>query len=144
MDDILLIAPNLDLTKLPEKDQKYIKFFHGGNTVYQFLLNHTIDDLKLLDIAVKFYSKKYLLTREQFDSFKTEYETEVEQGGVLGFFSKMFKKSPQKMDAKEIAERRRRDKTQIINPNLDDRIRESVILVDPDELNEFKEKIQKL
>jgi len=144
VDDILLIAPNLDLQKVPDKDSKYIRFFHGGNTTYQFLLNFTLDDLKLLDLAVKFYSKKMLLTREQFDAFITEYEAEVEKGGILGFFSKMFKKNGKSKDAKSSAEKRKRDKTQIINPNLDDQIRESVVLIDPDELKEFKEKIKEL
>jgi hypothetical protein len=144
VDDILLIAPNVDMQKIPEKDLKYIKFFHGGSTIYQFLLNYTFDDLKLLDIVVRLYSKKYLLTREQFDSFTTDYEAEVEKGGILGVFSKMFKKNDESKDAKAIAERRKRDKTQIINPNLDDQIRDSVVLIDPDELNEFKEKIKEL
>lgn len=144
VDDILLIAPNLDLQKLQDEDLKYIKFFHGGNTTYQFLLNFTLDDLKLLDIAVKFYSKKMLLTREQFDAFITEYEAEVEKGGILGFFSNMFKKNGKSKEAQSRADKRRRDKTQIINPNLDDQIRESVVLIDPDELNEFKEKITEL
>jgi len=144
VDDILLIAPNLDLQKVPDKDSKYIKFFHGGNTIYQFLINFTLDDLKLLDIAVKFYSKKMLLTREQFDAFITEYEAEVAKGGILGFFSKMFKKNGKSKDSKSSAEKRKRDKTQIINPNLDDQVRESVILIDPDELNEFKEKIAEI
>ncbi len=144
VDDILLIAPNLDMQKIPDKDLKYIKSFHGGNTIYQFLINFTLDDLKLLDIAVKFHSKKMLLTREQFDAFITEYEAEVEKGGILGSFSKMFKKNGKSKDSKSIAERRKRDKTQIINPNLDDQIRESVILVDPVELNEFKQKIEEI
>ena len=144
VDDILLIAPNLDMQKVPDKDLKYIKYFHGGNTIYQFLINFNLDDLKLLDIIVKFYSKNILLTREQFDGFITEYEAEVEKGGILGFFSNMFKKDGKSNEAKASAERRKRDKTQIINPNLDDKIRESVVLIDPDELNEFKQKIEEL
>lgn len=144
VDDILLIAPNVDMQKMPESDLKYIKFFHGGNTIYQFLINFTQDDLKLLSKAVKLYSKKQLLTREQFDAFTTEYEAEVAKGGIMGIFGKMFKKDGKKPDSKEIAERRRRDKTQIINPNLDDRIRESVVLIDSEELKEFKEKIAEL
>lgn len=144
VDDILLIAPNVDMQKMDENDLKYIKFFHGGNTLYHFLINYKLDDLKLLDIAVKLYSKKYLLTREQFDAFTTEFEEEVAQGGILGLVGKMFKKTAEKKDAKDIAERRKRDKTQIINPNLDDQIRESVVFIDPEELNEFKEKIAEL
>jgi uncharacterized protein DUF4388 len=144
VDDIILIAPNVDMQKMSEKDIKYIKFFHGGNTIYQFLINFTSDDFKLLDVAVKLYSKKHLLTREQFDAFTTEYEAEVAKGGIVGFFGKMFKKNGKAKDSKTIAERRKRDKTQIINPNLDDQIRESVVLIDPVELNEFKEKIAEL
>ena len=144
VDDILLIAPNVDMQKMSEKELKYIKFFHGGNTIYQFLINFSLDDLKLLDAAVKLYSKKRILTREQFDAFTTEYEAEVAKGGIVGFFGKMFKKSVKAKDPKAIAERRKRDKTQIINPNLDDQIRESVVLIDPTELNEFKEKIAEL
>jgi len=144
VDDILLIAPNVDMQKMSEKELKYIKFFHGGNTIYHFLINFSLDDLKLLDVAVKLYSKKRLLTREQFDAFTTEYEAEVAKGGIVGFFGKMFKKSVKAKDPKAIAERRKRDKTQIINPNLDDQIRESVLLIDPTELNEFKDKIAEL
>ena len=144
VDDILLIAPNVDMQKMGDKELKYIKFFHGGNTLYQFLINFSLDDLKLLDAAVKLYSKKRLLTREQFDAFTTEYEKEVAAGGIVGFFGKMFKKGGKPKDAKAIAERRKRDKTQIINPNLDEQIRESVVLIDPAELNEFKEKIAEL
>lgn len=144
VDDILLIAPNVDMQKVSEKDLKYIKFFHGGNTLYQFLIHFSFDDLKLLDIAVKLHSKKQLLTREQFDSFTTEYEAEVAKGGIVGLFGKMFKNDDKVKDAKAIAERRKRDKTQFINPNLDDQIRESVVLIDPEEINEFKEKIAKL
>ncbi len=144
VDDILLIAPNVDMQKMSEKDLKYIKFFHGGNTIYHFLINFSLDDLKLLDVAVKLYGKKRLLTREQFDAFTTEYEAEVAKGGIVGFFGKMFKKNVKAKDPKAIAERRKRDKTQIINPNLDDQIRESVLLIDPTELNEFKEKIAEL
>ncbi len=144
VDDILLIAPNVDMQKISDKDLKYIKFFHGGNTLYQFLINFLLDDLRLLDVAVKLYSKKRLLTREQFDAFTTEYEKEVSTGSIVGFFGKMFKKSDKPKDAKAIAERRKRDKTQIINPNLDDQIRESVVLIDPVEINEFKEKIAEL
>ena len=144
VDDILLIAPNVDMQKMDDKELKYIKFFHGGNTIYQFLINFKEDDLSLLDIAVKLYSKSWLLTREQFDAFTTEYEKEVAKGGIVGFFGKMFKKSSKERDPIAIAERRKRDKTQIINPNLDDEIRESVLLIDPDEINEFKEKIAEL
>ena len=144
VDDILLIAPNVDMQKLGENDIKYIKFFHGGNTIYHFLIHFSLDDLKLLDIAVKFYSKKQLLTREQFDSFITEYEKEVAKGGIIGLFEKMFKKDDKAKDPKAIAERRKRDKTQFINPNLDIDVRESVLLIDPEEINEFKEKIAEL
>ena len=144
VDDILLIAPNVDMQKMDDKELKYIKFFHGGNTIYQFLINFKEDDLSLLDIAVKLYSKSWLLTREQFDAFTTEYEKEVAKGGIVGFFGKMFKKSSKERDPIAIAERRKRDKTQIINPNLDDEIRESVLLIDPDEINDFKEKIAEL
>jgi len=144
VDDILLIAPNVDMQKLNDKDLKYIKFFTGGNTIYHFLIHFSLDDLKLLDIAVKFYSKKQLLTREQFDSFITEYEKEVAKGGIVGLFEKMFKKDDKSKDSKSIAERRKRDKTQFINPNLDADVRESVVLIDPEEINEFKEKIAEL
>jgi hypothetical protein len=132
------------MQKMDEKELKYIKFFHGGNTIYHFLINFTEDDMLLMDFAVKLYTKRYLLTREQFDAFTTEYEKEVAKGGIMGFFGKMFKKSSKVKDPKAIAERRKRDKTQIINPNLDDQIRESVILIDPEEINEFKEKLAEL
>ncbi len=141
IDDILLISPEIDMHKIDNKDLKFFKFFQGGNTIYQFLINFSLDELVLLAIILDFFQKNMLLTCEQFDAFTTEYEAEVAQSGFKGIINRFFKKEKNKSRQVEM---RKRDKTEIIDLNSENKIRESVLLIDPVILNEFKVKITEL
>jgi len=143
IDDVLLISPDTDMHKIKDEHFKFLKFFQGGNTIYNFLIEYQLDELKLIEKLVHFYKKRMLLTHEQFDAYKTDYETAVEQGGIKGMFSRLLKKDSKSKKSKNI-DTRKRDKTEIIDPNRSNEVYESVVLMDPVILNEFREKIIKL
>jgi len=143
IDGVLLISPDTDINTLTIEDSRYLKFFQGGNTIYNFLVEYDLDDLILLEKLVDFYTKKLLLTHEQFDSYKTDYEAEVEQKGLKGFFSKLIKKETKstKTDKNDI---RNREKTEIIDPNRSRETYDLFVSIDPIIINEFREKISGL
>jgi CheY-like chemotaxis protein len=144
IDDILLISPDTDMHKIDVDQSKFLKFFQGGNTIYQYLINFDLDELILLEKILHLYNGKMLLTREQFDAYTTEYEAEVEKGSIKGVFNRFLKKTDKSKNKTKQREAKKGDKNEIIYPGRENILMDSVILIDPVILKEFKEKIAEL
>jgi hypothetical protein len=89
---ILLISPVADMDQLDENDVTYLRFFHGGQTISAYLDTFDEDDISLLDVIKIFIEKMLLMTREEFDSFVTQQEIDVEGAGIKKVFKKFFKR----------------------------------------------------
>jgi hypothetical protein len=90
--ETLLISPEADMEKMEEEDVTYLRFFHGGQTLSGCLDTFDQDDIQLLDKVRNFIDRKLLMTREEFDSFVTMQEQEVEGAGIKNVFKKFFKR----------------------------------------------------
>ena len=90
--EILLISPDADMDQMAEEDVTNLRFFHGGQTISAYLDTFDQDDISLLEVVGKFVEKKFLMTREIFDSIITEQEMEVEGAGIKKVFKKFFKR----------------------------------------------------
>jgi hypothetical protein len=90
--ETLLISPEADMEKMEEEDVTYLRFFHGGQTLSGCLDSFDQDDIQLLDKVRNFIDRKLLMTREEFDSFVTMQEQEVEGAGIKNVFKKFFKR----------------------------------------------------
>jgi hypothetical protein len=88
----LLISPEADMDQMVEEEVTYLRFFHGGQTVSVYLDTFDHDDITLLEMVRSFIDKKLLMTREEFDSFVTQQEMEVEGAGIKNVFKKFFKR----------------------------------------------------
>jgi hypothetical protein len=89
---ILLISPVADMDQLDENDVTYLRFFHGGQTISAYLDTFDEDDISLLDVIKIFIEKMLLMTREEFDSFVTQQEIDVEGASIKKVFKKFFKR----------------------------------------------------
>jgi hypothetical protein len=90
--ETLLISPEADMEQMEEEDVAYLRFFHGGQTLSVCLETFDKDDITLLERVRSFIERKLLMTREEFDSFITEQEQEVEDAGIKNVFKKFFKR----------------------------------------------------
>jgi len=90
--ETLLISPEADMEQMDEEDVTYLRFFHGGQTVSVCLDMFDQDDIMILERVRTFLDRKLLMTREEFDSFVTEQEQEVEGAGIKNVFKKFFKR----------------------------------------------------
>lgn len=90
--ETLLISPEADMEKMDEEDVAYLRFFHGGQSISGYLDAFDQDDLALLEKVKTFINRKLLMTRDEFDSFVTEQEQEVEGAGIKNVFKKFFKR----------------------------------------------------
>jgi len=97
--DILLISPVADMDQMAEEDVTYLRFYHGGQTISAYLDAFDEDDISLLNVIRIFIDKNILMTREEFDSFVTQQEIEVEGAGIKKVFQKFFKRKDE--DEKE-------------------------------------------
>lgn len=88
----LLISPVADMDQMAEEDVTYLRFYHGGQTISAYLDAFDEDDISLLGVIQIFRDKQILMTREEFDSFVTLQEIEVEGAGIKKVFKKFFKR----------------------------------------------------
>jgi hypothetical protein len=91
LNEYLLISPETDIVQMTVDQAGYLRFFQGGQTIAGFLSAFDENELKLLDIVKGFHDKEHLMTREVFDSHKTEQELEVEETGLKNVFKKFFR-----------------------------------------------------
>jgi len=90
INEILLISPDADMVQLAEEDVTYLRFFHGGQTISAYLDAFDQDDISLLQVIEIFVDKKFLMTRDDFDSLVTNQELEVENASIKKVFKKFF------------------------------------------------------
>ncbi len=90
--EVLLISPEADMEQMAEEDVTYLRFFHGGQTISAYLDTFDQDDITLLEMTRIFVDEKFLMTREEFDSFVTQQELEIEGAGIKNVFKKFFKR----------------------------------------------------
>lgn len=90
--EVLLISPEADMEQMAEEDITYLRFFHGGQTISAYLDTFDQDDITLLEMTRIFVDEKFLMTREEFDSFVTQQELEIEGAGIKNVFKKFFKR----------------------------------------------------
>ncbi|MCK4559948.1 MAG: DUF4388 domain-containing protein [Calditrichia bacterium] len=90
--EVLLISPEADMEQMAEEDVTYLRFFHGGQTISAYLDTFDQDDITLLEMIRIFVDEKFLMTREEFDSFVTQQELEIEGAGIKNVFKKFFKR----------------------------------------------------
>jgi hypothetical protein len=107
LNELLLISPETDIVQMETEQANYLRFFQGGQTISGFLSAFDQDELKLLEIIKGFIEKQHLMTRDIFDSYRTEQEREVGQTGFKNVFKKLFRgkeggtnKTPTKLDAR--------------------------------------------
>ena len=58
---VLLISPETDVDNIQDEDKSFLKFFHGGNTIFDFLYEFDYDELLLLEKLQSFIENKYLI-----------------------------------------------------------------------------------
>ena len=90
--EVLLISPEAEMEQMAEEDVTYLRFFHGGQTISAYLDTFDQDDITLLEMIRIFVDEKFLMTREEFDSFVTQQELEIEGAGIKNVFKKFFKR----------------------------------------------------
>lgn len=144
VDDVLLISPDTDIFKLNDNDFRFIKFFQGGNTIYNYLLNFDLDELKLLEKVLFFFNKKMLLTREQFDSHITEYEAEIQKKSLKGTLKRLLNKKDNSKNRSQKSKKKRVEKSKTDSQINESQILDYVAINDIKILNEFKQKIAEL
>ena len=91
LNESLLISPETDIVQMESESANYLRFFQGGQTIAGFLSAFDQDELKLLEIVKEFCDKQNLMTRDFFDSYRTEQEREVEEVGFKSVFKKLFR-----------------------------------------------------
>ncbi len=91
LNESLLISPETDMVQMETDQANHLRFFQGGQTIIGFLSAFDQDELKLLEIIKGFIEKQHLMTRDIFDSYKTEQEREVGETGLKSVFKKIFR-----------------------------------------------------
>ena len=119
------------MDQMAEEDVTYLRFYHGGQTISAYLDAFDEDDISLLGVIQNFVDKKLLMTREEFDSYVTQQELEVEGAGIKSVLKKFFKrKEEDEKNRKNIA-----SADDIEELKLDDDI---LVLDDTTFINHFK------
>jgi CheY-like chemotaxis protein len=90
--EVLLISPEADMEQIFEENVTFLRFFHGGQTISAYLDTFDQDDITLLEMIRIFVDEKFLMTQEEFDSFVTQQELEIEGAGIKNVFKKFFKR----------------------------------------------------
>jgi hypothetical protein len=145
--DILLISPVADMDQMAEEDVTYLRFYHGGQTLSAYLDAFDEDDISLLDGIRIFIDKKLLMTREEFDSFVTQQEIEVEGAGIKKVFKKFFKRKDE--DEKERKKTASADDVEELildedQLDLDDTIFINLFKAESADLNKIKTAIKRI
>ncbi len=145
--ETILISPEANMERMDNIAFTYLRFFHGGNTISAYLESFDQDDLTLLGEMRKFVDEKLLMTRQEFDSHKTEQELQAEGAGIKKAFKRFFTR---KDDAdggaakkKSVQDANDQDEDEIITETG---LKKFDILFEKESLNlkKFKDKIEKL
>lgn len=144
INETLLISPEADMDTMSEDDVTYLRFFQGGQILSSYLYLFDKDDLTLLNRVKMFIEKKLLMTREEFDSHKTEQEIEVGQAGIRKVFKKIFKKKDESSDRSAKDSIEKYDETDEAIEHMDDTIYGSLFQKEGINIKEFKDKIKKI
>ncbi|TFG94793.1 MAG: DUF4388 domain-containing protein [Calditrichales bacterium] len=107
--ETLLISPEADMDQMEDSDVVYLRFFHGGQTIVDFLDMFDEDDLKLLGVVKGFVDNQIIMTREAFDHHQTEQERQAEGAGLKKAIKKLFKRKDAAENEMESANARGRD-----------------------------------
>ena len=145
--EILLISPEANMDRMDNTAFTYLRFFHGGNTISAYLESFDKDDLTLLGEMRKFIDDKLLMTRQEFDSHKTEQELQAEDAGIKKAFKRFFTRKDD-IDGgvakkKSAQASNDQDEDEIITETG---LKKFNILFEKEslDLNKFKDKIEKL
>jgi hypothetical protein len=99
--ELFLISPEADMEKMNENEVNFLRFFHGGQTIASYLDAFDMNDLSLLALLQGFREKELLMTRDEFDSHRTEQELEAEEAGIKSVFKKFFKRKEEEAVKKD-------------------------------------------
>jgi len=102
--DTLLISPEADMDIMDEEKVNYLRFFHGGHTIFSFLDAFDQDDINLLEVISEFVENKLLMTREEFDNHFAELEQQAEEAGIKKVFKRFFTRKDEKGVKKSISD----------------------------------------
>ncbi len=92
INEILLISPEADMDQMKEEEVTFLRFFHGGQSIFAYLELFDQNDITLLEYVQKFIEKKMLMTRDEFDMLTLEQDREAEGAGIKKVFKKFFKR----------------------------------------------------
>jgi hypothetical protein len=148
LNELLLISPETDIVQMESEQAGYLRFFQGGQTIAGFLSAFDQDELKLLEIVKGFYDQQHLMTRDVFDSYKTEQEREVEEAGLKSVFKKFFRSKEVASDKGQSKKETKTVKTPALENEKSiadkDMKYDHLFTADNADLAHFKEKIEKI